>query len=91
MTKVCNSSPKSTDIPIFAVASETDFLQKLAVEKSIDFELFCFYIIFTGVEGMFECVLLILPYKAPKGKILANGPANAVKQHLKPLVLQYIL
>ena len=26
-------SPKSTEIPIFAAISETDFLQKLAVDK----------------------------------------------------------
>ena len=52
---------KSTEIPISAVISETDVLQKLVVEKR-SFSFSVFILCLQGLEGIFECVFLILPY-----------------------------
>ena len=44
-----------------------------------------------GFEGIFECILLILTCYPPNGKIFANAPQNACKQHLEPLVLEHFI
>ena len=60
--------PKSTDIPIFEVISETYVLPKLVVEKPFIYK-FLFYAMFTGFWRA-------LAYFPAKNKIFANRPAK---------------
>ena len=59
--------------PYFVVISETDFLQKLAVEENVNFNSSVFKLCSQGLDGIFECVFLILPHKPQEGRSLANG------------------
>ena len=67
---------------------ETDFLQKLVVEKDIHFQFQCLYYVYRGLKGFlnvsFWSYLTTNPQKA---KSLQMDPQNTFRKHLKPLVL----
>ena len=53
---------------------ETDFLQKLVVEKDIHFQFQCLYYVYRGLKGFLNVPFWSYLTKPPKDKILANGP-----------------
>ena len=64
--------PKITN-PYFYSHFRNRVIAEAGRRKNIHSQFFCFMLCLQGFEGIFACVFLILPYKPPKGKILANG------------------
>ena len=75
MFKINNSkiSPKSTESPIFAVISETEFLQRLP-GKNHPFQYSVLYYVYRGLKGFLNVSVWSCLTNPQKGKILPNGP-----------------
>ena len=66
---------------------ETDFLQKLVVEKTFVFNFLFLYYVYRVLKGFLNVSFWSYLTNPQKAKSLQVDPQNTFRKHLKPLVL----